>query len=158
MALTERLALVVTADADGAVRGLNQVGGAAKGIEGTETRLSRLGSTLDRAVTPTTIAMGAAFTLAARNMVNSAAELTASVGGTEALVAGASGAIEAFAGWSVQSAGLSDRAARELTSRIGSLLQGFGFAREESAEWSVQLAKLGADLSATFAGTTEEAV
>lgn len=87
-----------------------------------------------------------------------AAGLEQAVGGTSAVFGEASKTIDRFAKTSAESAGLSQRAFRELTSQIGALLQGFGFAQDESAEWSAKLAQLGADLSATFGGRPEEAV
>lgn len=96
--------------------------------------------------------------MAGKQMIDAAAELEQAVGGTSAVFAEASGVIDEFASRSAESAGLSQRAARELTSQIGAMLQGFGFARQEAADWSVTLAQLGADLAATFGGKPEQAV
>lgn len=94
----------------------------------------------------------------AKKLVDSASGLQQAVGGTAAVFADASGAIDEFAKTAATSAGLSERAAREATSAIGAMLQGAGFAADEAAKTSVQLTKLAADLSATFGGTPEEAV
>lgn len=87
-----------------------------------------------------------------------ASDLEQAVGGTEAIFGEASGAINEFATGAARSAGLTETAARTMTSQIGGLLRGFQFTREEAAKTSIQLARLGADLAAAFGGNPEEAV
>lgn len=111
--------------------------------------------TSDRVRDYFTVALGV---MAGKKMIDAAAGLEQAVGGTAAVFAEAGGVIDDFAAGSAEAAGLSQRSARELTSQIGALLQGFGFARDESAEWSVTLSQLGADLAATFGGRPDEAV
>lgn len=91
-------------------------------------------------------------------LADAASELEQAVGGTEAVFGSSSDIIEAFALTADSAAGLTEQAARTLTSQIGGLLKGFGFTRREAAETSVVLAQLGADLAATFGGRPEEAV
>lgn len=98
-------------------------------------------------------AAGGLFALA-----DAASELEQSVGGTEAVFGDAADAVSDFAVTADQMAGLTETAARTLTSQIGGLLKGFGFTRAEAAKTSVVLAQLGADLAATFGGRPEEAV
>ena len=93
-----------------------------------------------------------------RKMTDAASNLEQAIGGTAAQFGRSTQIIDAFARSSAQSFGLSERAARELTSQIGGLLQGLGFTQEEAANTSVKLSKLGADLAATFGGRPEEAV
>lgn len=94
----------------------------------------------------------------AGDMKNAARDLEQAVGGTAAVFGEAGAAIDTFAKGADQAAGLSERAARELTSQIGGLLQGFGMTQDEAARTSISLAQLGADLAATFGGRPEEAV
>ena len=101
---------------------------------------------------------GGAFLAGAKQATEVASRLQQAVGGTAAVFGEASDEVERFAKTAAESAGLSERAARELTSALGGLLKGFGFTGEEAAKLSVQLAGLGADLAATFGGTPEEAV
>lgn len=92
-------------------------------------------------------------------ITSAASDLEQAIGGTEAVFGEASDTIDAFAEGADEAAGLSKAAARTLTTQIGSLLQGFEFTQEEAAATSVQLAQLGADLSAiTGAGSAEEAI
>jgi len=90
--------------------------------------------------------------------IEQAKRLQETVGSTKAVFGQAGGAIDEFAKTSAEGFGLSERAARELTAQIGALLQGFGFTADEAAATSIEIAKLGADLAATFGGNPEDAV
>lgn len=98
------------------------------------------------------------FLKGVNDTVNAASRLQQAVGATEAVFKSSSGVIDDFASNSADAFGISKAAARELTSQIGSMLKGFGFTTQAAAEQSVVLAKLGADLAATFGGQPEEAV
>lgn len=100
----------------------------------------------------------AAFTGGIAKSIGAANRLQQAVGATEAVFGSAGKAVEDFAETSAKSFGISEAAARELTSQIGALLQGMGFTAEQAAATSVDIAKLGADLAATFGGKPEEAV
>lgn len=90
--------------------------------------------------------------------IAAASSLEQAVGGTEAVFGDASGAIDDFAQHSADSVGLSERAFREATTLIGGQLKrmtgDIGFASDAS----IQLVEVGADLAATYGGTTKEAV
>lgn len=104
-------------------------------------------------------AIGSAAVLAGINKAKDAASgLQQAVGGTAAVFQDASGAVDQFAENAAESVGLSQRAARELTSQIGASLKGFGFSVDAAAAKSIELTQLGADLAATFGGTTADAV
>jgi hypothetical protein len=158
MAITERLALLITADAKGAITEFDKMGTAAeKNIGKAESKLDKFGSTMTS--TGTKMIAGAAVIGAGMWQAGqSAADLEQAVGGTEAVFGAFTSTIDEFAAGAASAAGLSSRAARELTSGIGAILQGFGFTQDEAAKTSVELAQLGADLSATFGGKPEEAV
>ncbi len=100
----------------------------------------------------------AAFVKGVNESIQAASRLEQAVGGTEAVFKSSSKVIDQFARTSADAFGISERAARELTSQIGSLLKGFGFTEPEAAKMSVTLAKLGADLAALHGGRPEEAV
>lgn len=124
-----------------------------------------LGGSLDDAVVQAGALRGAvaAISIVAaaegfRRLVDAASELEQAVGGTQAVFGEAAGDVESFAQTAAESAGLTETAARTLTSQLGGLLQGFGFTQREAAETSVVLAQLGADLAATFGGASVEAV
>lgn len=105
----------------------------------------------------TVITVGA-FTVAAKEVIGAASDLQQAVGGTTAVFGESQAAVAEWAKGADEAAGLSERAARQLTSQIGGLLKGFGFAKDEAAATSIELAQIGADLAATFGGTTQEAV
>ena len=90
--------------------------------------------------------------------ITAASDLEQSVGGSRAVFGDWANIIDDAATGAAASMGLSENAARQLTSQIGGLLKGFGFTQEEAANTSVALAQLGADLAATFGGSPEEAV
>jgi hypothetical protein len=93
-----------------------------------------------------------------RDAIKGAADLEQAVGGTEAIFGRfAEGMTDDLEG-AATSMGLSEQAARTLTSQIGGLLQGFGFTQEEASKTSLEIAQLGADLAATFGGNPEQAV
>lgn len=91
-------------------------------------------------------------------ITDAASGLQQAVGGTAAVFGEASDAVDDFAEGAAESVGLSERAAREATSQLGALFKGFGFAADEAAEKAIELTTIGADLAATFGGTTADAV
>jgi hypothetical protein len=118
--------------------------GASRGAEAAKVALSAIGS---------------AVVLSAINRAKDAASgLQQAVGGTAAVFGEASAAVDEFAAVAAESVGLSERVARELTSQLGASLKGYGFAVDEAAAKSIELTQIGADLAATFGGTTADAV
>lgn len=101
---------------------------------------------------------GAAVVAGIGKLTDAASGLQQAVGGTAAVFGEASDAVDEFAAGAAESVGLSERAAREATSQLGALFKGFGFAAEEAAQKAIELTTIGADLAATFGGTTAEAV
>lgn len=93
-----------------------------------------------------------------KDAIDQASRLEQAVGGTQAVFGDAAAAVDEFAEHAAEGIGVSNSAARELTSSIGGILKGMGLTREEAAKTSIQLATLGADLSATFGGKSEDAV
>jgi hypothetical protein len=102
--------------------------------------------------------IGGAAIVGAKKLVDAAAELEQAVGGTAAVFGSASDAVSEFSKNAAQLAGLSENAARTLTSRLGASLKGVGLSSEEAAKQSIFLAQTGADLAATLGGSAEEAV
>lgn len=102
--------------------------------------------------------IGSAVAFGAKQIIDSAAQLEAAVGGTAAVFTTASGEIDKFAKSAAETSGLSERAARDITSKLGSSLQGAGMDAEAAAKQAIFLTKTGADLAATLGGSTEEAV
>lgn len=158
MALTERLALLISLDAKQAVRGLEGVGRAAdRNLGRAESKIDRTAQRMQKAG----VGMLGAATLAATGLYKagqSAADLEQAIGGTEAVFKDTSGVIDKFAKNSAEKMGLSERAFREATTSFGGQLKGLGFNIEDAADLSVDLTRKAADLAATYGGTTAEAV
>jgi hypothetical protein len=102
--------------------------------------------------------IGSAVAFGAKQIIDSAAQLEAAVGGTAAVFTTASGEIDKFAKAAAETSGLSEKAARDVTSKLGSSLQGAGMDAAEAAKQAIFLTQTGADLAATLGGSTEEAV
>lgn len=105
-----------------------------------------------------TALFGGAVLYGAQKLVKAAGDLEQSIGGTAAVFEQAAGPINEFAKEAANLVGLSENAARSLTSRLGASLKGAGLSAEEAAKQSVFLTKTGADLAATLGGNTNDAV
>ncbi len=158
MALTERLALLISLDANGAVRGLENVGKAAdRNLGKAESKLDRSAQKMQKFGTGALAATGIAA-VGLYKAGQAASDLEQAVGGTEAVFKETSGVIEKFAKNAASDMGLSERAFREATTGIGGNLKRMGFDVDEAADRSIELTRTAADLAATYGGTTEEAV
>lgn len=158
MSAVERLALLITADGNGAIREFQKVGDAAeRELGGAENRADRLGS---RMTSAGVVMMSASAVMAAGmwNVGKSAAALEQAVGGSEAVFKDSAGALKTWAKGADQAAGLSEEAALRLTTRLGGALKGLGYEQEAAAQQSMELAQIAADLAATYGGTTADAV
>ena len=158
MAASELLRLVIQADTQGAVRGMEQFGTAAeRNLKKADDRTAKLSANLQkfgaRAVVTGSIAAAGLYKAG-----EAAADLEQAVGGTEAVFKGTSGVIDEFAKDAATNFGLSERAAREATTSIGGQLKGLGFSVDEAADKAIELTGVAADLAATYGGTTAEAV
>jgi hypothetical protein len=105
-----------------------------------------------------TALFGGVVLIGAQKLVKAAGDLEQSIGGTAAVFEQAAGPINEFAKGAADLVGLSENAARSLTSRLGASLKGAGLSAEEAAKQSVFLTKTGADLAATLGGNTNDAV
>jgi len=101
---------------------------------------------------------GGAVLYGAKKLVDAAGDLQQSIGGTAAVFEDASGAVNDFTKNSADLVGMSENAARTITSRLGASLKGFGMSTEEAAAQAINLTKTGADLAATLGGKTDDAV
>ncbi len=145
-------------DASSAVKGFNDLGKAAdRNLAKADARIDRFASRFQKAGA----GMLAGAGLAAAGLYKAgqaAGDLEQAMGGTEAVFGEASGVIDDFAKKAAQAAGLSESAFRTATTSIGGQLKGLGFTVEEAADQAVKLTQVAADLSATYGGTTAEAV
>ena len=82
---------------------------------------------------------GGAVLYGAKQLVDAAAQLEQAVGGTAAVFESAAAPVDEFAKSAAELAGLSEEAARTLTSRLGASLKGFGLSADEAAKQSIFL-------------------
>lgn len=158
MALTERLALVITGDASGAVRAIRQVGdAAARDLDKAQTQFDKTGLRLQQ-MGSAALGAGTLMIAGLSRAAQTAGNLEQAIGGTEAVFGNAADVIDRFARDSARSMGLSEREFREATTRLGGSLKGLGFDTQEAAERAVELTQVASDLAATYGGTTKDAV
>ena len=105
-----------------------------------------------------TALFGGAVLIGAQKLVKAAGDLEQSIGGTAAVFGSAAANVDKFAKSAADVVGLSENAARSLTSRLGASLKGAGLSAEEAAKQSIFLTKTGADLASTLGGNTNDAV
>lgn len=91
-------------------------------------------------------------------LAQQASGLDQAIGGSDAVFKDVSQAMQDFAEDADQSAGLSQRSYLEMATVIGAQLKNLGFTLAESAVLTSELTQRGADLAATFGGSTAQAV
>lgn len=152
---TKTLSVVIAGDPSGAQSAFKKVEGDADGLG---AKLSGLGAKISPAMAAAASAVVAGVGLMLKSSIDAASELEQAVGGTTAVFGEASGKVGEFSENAAEMVGLSEKAARTLTSQLGASLKGFGLDAQEAADKSIQLVEIGSDLAATMGGTTEEAV
>lgn len=100
----------------------------------------------------------AAFGVGLQKAIQAGSRLEQSVGAIDAVFGRSGAVIDKWAKDAAKSMGLSEAASREALSLIGAQLKNFGFSLDEARDQGMELVELGADLAATFGGTTTEAV
>lgn len=131
--------------------------GAAAGFAEAESRVDRFQSGLGRA----SVAAGgvlAGLGALATGAFNAASDLQQSAGAVESVFGASAEAIKATSEQAAQAVGLSSSAYQNMASIIGSQLTNMGLSMDESVGKTQDLIAMGADLSATFGGSTQEAV
>lgn len=167
MALTEALRFLITSDSAQARGDLAKLGqqttqamsgldklkgafgaglGAGAGFGAASAGLSALGQ------------VGRFAVAQAQQAIGAASDLQQAQGAVKAIFRESAGEVERFGRTAAESVGLSNAAYQQQASVIGALLQNLGQTRAESAATSQQLITIGADLAATFGGTTADAV
>lgn len=157
MALSERLALLITADSAGAVREFRRLGDAAdRDLKNTDERIDRVGRTMTR-VGAGMVASGALAAAALVDMGNKASDLNESVSQTEQIFGDAADQVGGFAEGATE-IGQSERAAREAANTFGLFFTNIGIADDEAAGMSTTMAELASDMASFKNTTPEEAV
>lgn len=137
-----------------------------KATKGASRQLYSLQNTtkkISRSINATLGTIGVGLSLGAvfrgmKSMINQASELEQSLGATEAVFGDFSSSIIANSKKAAKSFGLSANDYLQSTNLIGAQLKNLGLSTEEYAKKADNLVGLGADLAATFGGTTYDAV
>lgn len=130
---------------------------AAKDIDATSSRMDRFKSSMRAAAIPAGIA-GAAVLAFGKKAIDAASATQQAMGGVEAVFGKNAKTVEAWANSAADAVGLSASEFGNLATLIGSQLKNMGLPMDQVTEKTHQLIKLGADLAATYGGTTAEAV
>ncbi len=156
--IAERLALLITANPDDAIRGLNKLERTAdRAVGATNNRMDDLGHSLTR-VGAGMLSVGVLGGVGLARAARSTSDLNEAVSLTEAIFGDAADEIGEFSAGAASSIGQSERAAREATATFGGLLDNLGFAQDETVAWSKDLTVLASDLGSAFNTDPADAV
>lgn len=156
--IVEKLSVLLDFHGEKAARDMTTVGKTAKRELGaTEASADRARSRLSM-MNAVAAAGGAVFAGYAFAATKAAADLEQAVGGTTAIFGAQKARLDEFAESAADNVGLSEQLARQLTSQLGGALKGYGYSVDQAADKSMELTRLGADLAATFGGSTKDAV
>lgn len=128
-----------------------------RGMDEMSTATQRFEQRLDRMTVPAAAAIGAIGAMG-REAVNSASELQQSTGAVASVFGDYAGEVERYARGAAENVGLAQSQYQNLASTIGAQLSNMGMPMETVAGQTNDLIGLGADLAATFGGTTADAV
>lgn len=140
-----------------AIRIVSDAKGASKGFDDAERRVGGFTAGLDRA----SVAAGgvlAGVGLLATEAFNSASALQQAGGAVESVFGANAAAVKAYAADAADAVGLANSDYSNLAALLGAQLNGMGVAADQLVPKSNDLIKMGADLAATFGGTTQDAV
>ena len=144
---TAILSMRVLGDARGARKAVDETVGSLDKLEGRTQKAAAAMSAISAGV----IAFG-------KQAFEAASDLQQSAGGVEAVFGETAGKIKELSDAASQAVGLSKNEYNELATVMGAQLKNMGVASDEVAGQTEELVNLGADLAATFGGTTADAV
>jgi hypothetical protein len=128
-----------------------------KGLDQSATKVGKLQGALGKMVVPAAAA-GAAVLLFGKSAVDAASRTQQAMGAVDTVFGRNAGQVKKWASDAAQSLGLAKSEYGELASTLGASLKNMGVPMNQLAGQTNDLVKLGADLSATYGGTTKEAV
>jgi hypothetical protein len=140
-----------------AIRIVSDASRASEGFDQAQNRAERFQAGLDRASVAAVGVIGAIGAVATA-AYQSASELEQAGGAVESVFKGQAAAVNELARAAAQSVGLATSQYSNLAAVLGSQLMNLGVSQESVVGTTDQLIKLGADLAATYGGTTAEAV
>jgi len=103
-------------------------------------------------------AIGVAIVAFGKHALDSASDLQQAQGAVESVFGKQAGAVERLSKSSADSMGLAQSAYLQYAAVVGSALQNAGFTSKQAVEESNKVMQRGADMAATFGGTTADAV
>lgn len=138
---------------------LTDTAAATKGMDAAEKSTGRMAKTIGGVAG----AVGAGLVVSkvidfAKQTGAAASAVEQSMGGVESVFGKSAGTIKRWAEGASQSVGLSKSAYGDLASVIGSQLKNLGLPMDDVVDKTNDLIKMGADLAATYGGTTAQAV
>lgn len=155
---TERLALLITANGQQAIRELGQVGSAAKkGVGDAERQIAKLENSLST-IGAASIAGGAVVASGLYMAVRAASDLGESSNKASVIFGRNFGQIQEFAEGAADSIGQSKRAALDAASTFGGIGKAAGLSGGGLTDFAKTLTKLSSDLASFDNTTPEEAV
>lgn len=141
------LAIKVVADAQQAQAELGKTG----------DKVSKTSKVMGKLALPAGIALGA-ITAFGKTAVSAASDVEQSMGGLEAVFGSSADAAKDLAKNAAKTVGLATGDYATLAAQLGAQLKGMGTAQKDLVPTTDKLVKLGADLAATYGGTTADAV
>lgn len=130
---------------------------AAGGFRSAETGLERFQRRVDQASKVAVVAGGAVVGLGAKAL-SAASDLQQSTGAVDAVFKGQAAAVHQLGENAARAVGLSNSAYQQTAAVLGAQLKNLGVSSDQLAGQTDDLIRLGADLSAQFGGTTQQAV
>ena len=147
----------MSATADLIIRIVADAKGAAKPLDESASRVDKIGAKMNKLAVPAAAVVAgiAAFGKAA---VDSASRTQQAMGAIDSVFGRNAAQVKAWAANAATSVGLSKSQYGEFASVIGAQLKNLGIPMDQIAGKTNNLVKVGADLAATYGGTTAEAV
>lgn len=127
------------------------------GLDQTSSKVGKVQGTLSKMVVPAAVA-GAAVVAFGKACVDSASRTQQAMGAVDTVFGRSAGTVKRWASQAADSVGLAKSEYGELASTLGASLKNMGVPMSDLAGQTNTLIKLGADLSATYGGTTKDAV
>lgn len=152
------ITLTIAGDAKDAQKALRDVGNEAENMNG---KVSGVGSTWQnvkgKVLGASTVIVGGAG-LVGKELIGLAADAEQSLGAVDTVFKGSADQIKAWSNSAATDLGLSANQYRELATVVGSQFKALGVPMDQLAGQTNDLITLGADLAATYGGTTTDAV
>lgn len=148
------LSVRIIADAAKAAAGFND---AEKHVGSFESKMDKIGGTVDKVAGVATVASGA-YVAFAKQTVDAASDMEQAAGAVTAVFGDQADVVQASAEKASQSVGLSSSEFQNMAALMGSQLQNMGYETDQVAGKTDELISLGADMAAMYGGTTADAV